>query len=469
MALVSGLPVQRRLEQHPQPPTDAPCERVLQRPEHSPLAPWVGLPAVRGVRAGVIHGIAPRVVCFRVAVALVAPWVCCGNSSHSGMRRRTQDSQRAADEGVPGALDRAEQQGARLQPAQEVPVALLARRRPRTGRGGRSATSHRTCGPSRRARLRSPRSHRLAEAAEWPRSPDRPVAGVGAAARMGRMRDVTSVLLDKWAYGPRAARRCSCRPRSTTKPRSSTTISSLSRTVLSRCAITTRAQPRRRRLSMMSARSRRPARWSPRRAPGCWAPYQRPGDLQPLPLPAGEVAAVLLDAAVDAAGAPPTSSTAPRRAAPPPPPRRGWTGPTAPRCRARFPRRGRRPGRRRRPRRPAAPRGDVLPALPVDADLALPGAVQTRDEPGDRRLAAAGAADERDLPPGPTASEKPGQRRLVQRAVAEGDVLQRHMADQPAGARVGSGRNRAHRRGSSPVLEPGDVRGEVLDAARRPS
>ena len=83
----------------------------------------------------------------------------------------------------------------------------------------------------------------------------------------------------------------------------------------------------------------------------------------------------------------------------------------------------------------SALRGDVLQPLPVDADGALPGAVEARDQPGDGGLAAAGAADERDLLPRPDRQREAGEQRLVERAVAEGDVLQRHMAREPAGAR----------------------------------
>ena len=79
------------------------------------------------------------------------------------------------------------------------------------------------------------------------------------------------------AYAPPRASSASWVPRSTTRPRSSTTISSQSRIVDSRCATMRQVQPRRRRWRRPGLRSPSPGHWSPRPAPGVAGCRRAPG------------------------------------------------------------------------------------------------------------------------------------------------------------------------------------------------
>lgn len=156
-------------------------------------------------------------------------------------------------------------------------------------------------------------------------------------------------------------------------------------------------------------------------------PHQRPCDLQALALATGEVAAVLLDPAVDATGAA-RDDLVQRRVLQ----RRdhGLVGD------GRIPQGHVVADRPLEEEHVLVDEGDgggeraardVLQPLPVDADRALPRGVQARYEPGDRGLAAARAADQGHLLARADRQGEAGEQGFVERAVAERDVLQLDM------------------------------------------
>ena len=294
-----------------------------------------------------------------------------------------------------------------------------------------------------------PAGHRAVQAARPRSTPSaqkpigRPAVGILAA-------PLISVSSDRLVSGPGPGARTpvlgaqsSWVPRSTSPPPSRTTIRSLSRTVDSRWARSGRCAPPAAGLSIRR-RSRRPARWSPRRAParsaGAPAPGRSPAAAagrrrscgRPpstrLSMPPGRARDHVVDGGVGER-ARSTSSSA-------------TVGPTASRCRGPCPRTGAGPGRRRRRSPASSPASSLGAAPPVDGDLVRSRAGRAR-RPAGRPSTCRCRSRRRARPgrPGGTVQAEVLQQRLVQRVVAEGDLLDAQVA--------------LHRRQSAGVVGPG--------------
>ncbi len=209
------------------------------------------------------------------------------------------------------------------------------------------------------------------------------------------------------------AGRATCRGcrAATIAPRSSTMISSQSRIVLRRCATIRQVQPRRRRLSSIRCSvTGSSALVASSRIRIARLADQGAGDLQPLALSAAEVAPALVDGGVVAARSAAISSWmrgVARRLRPAP-----VSGivrrPTSSGCRGSCLRTGRCPGRRW-PANGQHLARDLVARPAVEQDLAAPRLVEAAHQLGDRRLAAARGADQRDALPRPERQAEVGR------------------------------------------------------------